>query len=56
MGEVDSRPLLAGAAVAALGPITARTVASFGKEPEILPLENSIPGLLESIRRYFQRG
>jgi uroporphyrinogen III methyltransferase/synthase len=55
LGEADAKPLLASTTVATLGPITANTLVSFGKTPEILPGQNSIPGLLEAIRRHFKR-
>jgi uroporphyrinogen III methyltransferase/synthase len=40
--------------VAVLGPITAATAISAGKHPEIVPQENTVPSLLEAIRRYYQ--
>jgi uroporphyrinogen III methyltransferase/synthase len=55
IGEAEARPILGRATLAALGPITAKTLAGFGNAPEIVPLENSIPGLLEAIRRHFRR-
>lgn len=54
LGEQDGRRLLASAAVAALGPITAGTVRSYGKKPEILPTQNTVASLLEAIRRHFE--
>jgi uroporphyrinogen-III synthase len=45
--------MLSHATVAALGPIAARTLASFGKQAEILPRENTIPSLLDAIRLYY---
>ena len=41
--------------VAALGPVTAATLATFGKEADVRPGENTIPSLLDEIGRYFQR-
>lgn len=54
LGDEDGRKLLADATVAVLGPITARTLASFGKRADILPQENTIPSLLNEIRSYYQ--
>jgi len=53
LGNETGTKLLHEATVAALGPITAGTVESFGKKPEILPPENTIPSLLEAIRDFF---
>ncbi len=54
VGETESRRLIAESTVAAIGPITAKTVESCGKTPEILPNENSIDGLLQAIQKYFK--
>jgi uroporphyrinogen III methyltransferase/synthase len=53
LGEEAGRTLLGRTAVAALGPITARTVASFGKKPEIVPRESTILALVQSIRDFY---
>jgi uroporphyrinogen III methyltransferase/synthase len=53
-GDEATRKILCGATVAVIGPITARTVAQFGKQAEIIPDQNSIPALLAAIRRYYQ--
>lgn len=53
LGRKDGERLLAGAAVAVIGPITAAAVKSFGKTPEILPSENTIPALLAAIEAHF---
>ncbi|MBZ5498285.1 MAG: uroporphyrinogen-III synthase [Acidobacteriia bacterium] len=54
LGNIHGVKMLADATVAVLGPVTARTVAAFGKQAEIVPCENTIPSLLESIRLYYQ--
>jgi uroporphyrinogen III methyltransferase/synthase len=54
LGSEGAREVLRHSAVAALGPITARTLADYGKEAEIRPDENTIPSLLDAIDRYFQ--
>jgi uroporphyrinogen III methyltransferase/synthase len=54
LGSESGRKMLSDATVAALGPITARTLASLGKQAEILPRENTIPSLLDGIRLYYQ--
>ena len=41
------------AAVSVIGPITASTVESYGKVPEIIPEENTIPSLIEAIRNWW---
>jgi uroporphyrinogen III methyltransferase/synthase len=53
-GADDARRILQSATVAVLGPITARTVESYGKRPEILPEQSTIPSLLAAIRLYFR--
>jgi len=53
LGEQEGRNLLKKSVVAAIGPITGSTVASFGKQAEIIPDENTIDSLLEAIRRYY---
>jgi uroporphyrinogen III methyltransferase / synthase len=54
-GADDARRILQSATVAALGPITAKTVESYGKRPEILPDQNTIPSLLAAIRLYYRQ-
>lgn len=54
MGEPDGKRVLRAATVAALGPITAGTVESFGKQPEIRARENTTESLLEAIVRYYE--
>jgi uroporphyrinogen III methyltransferase / synthase len=53
VGTDQGRRLFHKAKIAALGPITAAAIEAFGKKPEILPQENTIPSLLEAIRRHF---
>lgn len=54
MGTIDATRLISNATVAVLGPVTAKTVESYGKRPEILPCENTIASLLEAVRRHFR--
>ena len=56
LGEELGRNVLNGAVVAALGPVTARTVESFGKKCDIIPVENTIPSLIEAIHKYYAEG
>jgi len=51
--EDRGRRLLNSTVSAALGPITAKTVESFGKKCEIVPRENTIEALVQAIRAYF---
>jgi uroporphyrinogen III methyltransferase/synthase len=53
LGAENATILLNRASVAALGPITAASLESCGRKPEILPRENTIPALLEAIREHF---
>jgi uroporphyrinogen III methyltransferase/synthase len=54
LGGEAGRRLLSGARVAVLGPITAGTVAAFGKQAEIVPAENTIVSLIDAIRVSYQ--
>jgi uroporphyrinogen III methyltransferase/synthase len=54
MGDQDGTRLLRAATVAALGPITAATVESLGKQPEIRARENTTESLLEAIAQYYE--
>jgi len=54
LGIEGARGVLDQSTVAALGPVTARTLADCGKQAEIQPRENTIPSLLEAIGCYFQ--
>lgn len=53
LGKEEGTRFLDGAVVAALGPVTAGTVESFGKSPEVVPRESTIPALLHAIRDFF---
>jgi uroporphyrinogen III methyltransferase / synthase len=53
MGDRDGERLLRAATVAALGPITAKTVESLGKQPEIQAHQNTTESLLEAIAQYY---
>jgi len=55
LGIEEGRNMLARARVAALGPITCRTLAAHGKDAEIVPCESTIDSLLERIGEYFTR-
>ncbi len=55
LGEDAARPVLSKACVAALGPVVAGTLVSFGRKPDILPRTSTIENLLESIAAHFGR-
>jgi uroporphyrinogen III methyltransferase/synthase len=55
MGDEEAERMLHAATTAALGPITAATLQTFGKKADILPEENTIPSLLEAIRQHFSK-
>ena len=54
LGEVSAGNLLAGAVVAVLGPVTAETLRSMGKQADIVPPENTISALVDAIRHFFE--
>jgi len=53
LGTDVGRRMLMESTVAVIGPITASTAAAFGRYPDIIPRENTIPSLLEAIREYY---
>jgi uroporphyrinogen III methyltransferase/synthase len=52
-GPDELQKLMADVAVAAIGPITAKTAESYGLTVDVQPAEYTIPGLVESIVGYF---
>ncbi len=55
LGPDAGKKLLEKSTVAALGPITAHTVESFGKQVEIIPKQSTIVALIRSIGEYYSR-
>ncbi len=53
LGPEGAAAALAASAVAVIGPVTAGAVAPFGPRALILPGENTIPSLLQAIRRHY---
>jgi uroporphyrinogen III methyltransferase/synthase len=51
--DVDMKRLLAGAAVACIGPITQRTAEEVGIRVDVVPRDYTIPGLTQAIVEYF---
>jgi len=47
--------LIASSLIAAIGPITARTLGEFGLAPHVTASEHSIPGLIAELTEYFRR-
>jgi len=56
LGEETGRRLLAGATVAALGPVTAATATGLGKKVDIVPEENTTRELVRAIARHYGAG
>lgn len=54
VGPDKGKEALAHATVAALGPVTERTLAAFGKQAEVRPRASTIAALLEAIRSYYE--
>jgi uroporphyrinogen III methyltransferase / synthase len=54
LGQEYGKKLLSNSTVAVIGPITAKTVESFGKTAEIRPKENTVASLLDAIREYYE--
>ena len=55
LGTSEGTGFLAKAVVAALGPITASAVQSYGRATDIVPRENTVLALLEALRDFFTR-
>jgi uroporphyrinogen III methyltransferase/synthase len=55
-GQDVALKMMRKAAVSVIGPITASTVESYGKLPEIVPRENTIASLIEAIRDWCSGG
>jgi len=55
LGPGSGKKLLQKSTVAAIGPVTADTVESFGKHVEIVPKESTIVSLIHSIEEYYNR-
>lgn len=54
LGSGNAGGLLSRTSVAVLGPITASTLASHGRQADIIPAESTIPSLLSAISLYYQ--
>lgn len=55
LGHTMGKSILRKATVAAIGPITADTVASYDKRVEIVPKESTIVSLIQAIKKYYSR-
>jgi uroporphyrinogen III methyltransferase/synthase len=55
LGIAAGKEMLSKSAVAAIGPVTANTIRSYGKEAEILPGESTIASLVQAIAEYYGR-
>ena len=55
LGHTKGKNILRKATVAAIGPITADTVASYDKRVEIVPNESTIASLIRSIKKYYSK-
>jgi uroporphyrinogen III methyltransferase/synthase len=53
LGPEPGRVILTASTVAAIGPVTAETVASYGRAADIVPTENTTGSLLLAVREYF---
>jgi uroporphyrinogen III methyltransferase / synthase len=52
----DLHSLPSGTALAAIGPVTAEAAQLLGLKPDIVPVESTVPGLVEAIRSFFGKG
>jgi uroporphyrinogen III methyltransferase / synthase len=55
-GAETARRLVAQAAIACIGPITARTSEEYGLNVTILPAHNTVPALAEAIAKHYSEG
>jgi len=50
----DLHTLPTGTALAAIGPVTREAAQLMGLKPDIVPVESTVPALVEAIRKYFK--
>ena len=55
LGKKHWKQLLARTTLAALGPVTAKTLASLGKRADVVPAQNTAASLLDAIARHYDR-
>jgi uroporphyrinogen III methyltransferase/synthase len=55
LGQKEYKALLAGVAVACIGPVTAKTAEDFGMKTDIMPKDYTIPAFVDAIVEYFQK-
>ncbi len=55
LGRKEYKLLLEGAAVACIGPVTAKTAEEYGIKTDIMPKEYTIPALVEAMAEYFKK-
>jgi len=55
IGVSDLLPLLAGVAVACIGPVTAKTAEGFGLKVDVMPADYTIPALVDALIEHFNR-
>ena len=54
LGGIDAvRPLVQSVAIAAIGPITGRTIEQYGLTVSIMPRENTIPALVDAMAQHY---
>ena len=53
-GREALKPLVQSVAIAAIGPITGRTIEQYGLTVSIMPRENTIPALVDAIAQHYQ--
>lgn len=56
VGSRAAHPSIANARMAVLGPITARALAEHGRQPDLVPEENTIPALLSALAHWKDDG
>jgi len=55
LGRKEYKFLLEGAAIACIGPVTAKTAEEYGMKTDIMPKEYTIPALVEAMTEYFKK-
>jgi uroporphyrinogen III methyltransferase / synthase len=53
LGRKEYKTLLNGAAVACIGPVTAKTAEEYGIRTDIMPTEYTVPALVDAMTEYF---
>jgi uroporphyrinogen III methyltransferase/synthase len=55
LGQKEYKALMEGVAIACIGPVTAKTAQEYGIKTDIMPLDYTIPALVDAMISFYQR-